>query len=112
VPAQDYRLTTNSTSFQVAAPKAGVIVLQEAWLPKSFQVTINGHPAEYFRVNHAFKGVPVASAGTYRVTFTYRPRHWTLALTLAGLGLTVLAAGIAGFYAIGRRSGPPVPTGA
>jgi hypothetical protein len=112
VPAVDYRLTTNSTSFQVTAPKAGVIVLQEAWLPKSFQVTVNGQPAEYFRVNHAFKGIMVEAPGLYRVTFAYRPRHWTLALTLAGLGLASLAAGIAGFGVIEKRSGLPVPTGA
>jgi hypothetical protein len=110
VPAVDYRLTTNATSFQVAVPKAGVIVLQETWLPKSFRVTVNGRPAEYFRVNHAFKGVTVPSAGTYRVTFTYRPRYWTLALTLAGLGLALLAAGIAGFRVIEKRGGLPVLT--
>ena len=105
VPADDYRLTTNSTSFRVTAPKAGVIVLQEAWLPRSFRVTLNGQPADYFRVNHAFKGVAVPAAGTYRVTFTYRPEHWTLALILSGTGLTLLLAGVVMYGPIGKRSG-------
>ena len=102
VPAQDYRLTTNSTSFEVVAPRAGVIVLQESWLPDSFRVTVNGRPAKYFRVNHAFKGVAVDTGGTYRVTFTYRPPHWTLALILAGLGLAGLVAGAAGTRRLNR----------
>jgi len=92
VPAQDYRLTTNSTSFEVVAPRAGIIVLQEPWLAKSFRVTMNGRPAKYFRVNHAFKGIVVASAGTYRITFTYWPPYFTLALMLCGGGVLLLGA--------------------
>lgn len=112
VPADDYRLTANSTSFRVTAPKAGVIVLQEAWLPRSFRVTLNGQPADYFRVNHAFKGVAVAAAGTYRVTFTYRPEHWTLALILSGAGLALLLAGVVWYGPIGKRSGLAAEPGA
>ena len=73
---------------------------------------MNGKPADDFRVNHAFKGIVVEAPGLYRVSFAYRPRHWTLALTLAGLGLALVAAGIAGFTVIEKRSGPPVPAGA
>ena len=93
VPAQDYRLTTNSTSFEVIAPHAGVIVLQEPWLADSFRVTVNGRPTGYFRVNHAFKGVTVPAAGAYRVTFSYWPPHFTLALILCGAGVLLLVAG-------------------
>ena len=106
VPAGSYRLTTNSTSFEVEAPRAGVIVLQEPWLPDSFRVTVNGRPAPYFRVNHAFKGVAVDGPGTYRVTFTYRPPHWTLALVLTAAGLVLLASAA---FAVRRRPGPPAP---
>lgn len=102
VPADNYRLTANSTSFTVTAPDAGVIVLQEAWMPHSFHVTVNGHRAHYFRVNYAFKGVAVPAAGTYRVTFTYWPPHFTLALILCGFGVVLL---IAGWYALRRLPG-------
>jgi hypothetical protein len=112
VPATDYRLTNNTTSFTIHAPQAGVIVLHESYFPGDFRVTMNGKPVDDFRVNHAFKGIVVEAPGLYRVTFAYRPRHWTLALTLAGLGLALVAAGIAGFGMIEKRSGLPVPTGA
>src|SRR5262249_25016552 len=92
VAARDYELTTNSTSFEVTAPGPGVIVLQESWLSDDFQVAVNGRPAKYLRVNHAFKGVAVYAPGTYRVSFTYRPRRFTLALWLCGVG-TALTAG-------------------
>jgi hypothetical protein len=112
VPATDYRLTNNTTSFVIHAPRAGVIVLHESYFPGDFRVTMNGKPADDFRVNHAFKGIAVEAPGLYRVTFAYRPRHWTLALSLAGLGLALVAAGIVGFTVIEKRSGLPVPAGA
>jgi hypothetical protein len=112
VSATDYRLTNNTTSFVIHAPRAGVIVLHESYLPGDFRVTVNGKPADDFRVNHAFKGIVVEAPGLYRVSFAYRPRHWTLALTLAGLGLALVAAGIVGFTVIEKRSGLPVPAGA
>jgi len=93
VPARDYRLTANTTSFEVRATGPGVIALHEAYLRKDFRVTVNGQPTAYFRVNHAFKGVYVPAAGTYRVTFAYWPSDFSLSLGLAGLGLAGLLAG-------------------
>ena len=93
VPARDYQLTANTTSFEVRATGPGVIALHESYLRKDFQVTMNGQPAAYFRVNHAFKGIYVPAAGTYRVTFAYWPSDFTLSLWLAGLGLAGLLAG-------------------
>jgi hypothetical protein len=90
VPAHAYRLTTNRTSFEVIAPGPGVIVLQEAWVRKNFRATVNGEPVRYFRVNHAFKGIAVDRAGTYRVEFAYWPEDMTLSLALAGAGLAGL----------------------
>lgn len=93
VAATRYRLTTNSTTFTVHAPAAGVVVLQEAGYPADFRVTVEGRPARCFRVNGAFKAVAVPRAGTYRVTFTYRPVHFTLALILCGVGVLLLIGG-------------------
>lgn len=87
LPALDYHLTNNTTSFRVIAPSAGVIVLTEAFLADDFQVTLDGKPVDYFRVNHAFKGIKIDQAGTYTVRFSYWPKHFTLSLWLSLIGL-------------------------
>lgn len=92
IPATQYRLTPNTTTFHVQAPHAGVVVLAEAYVPDDFVATLNGMPVPYFRVNHVFKGVAVPGAGDWDVRFEYRPRHWNLALTAAAAGVLVLAA--------------------
>lgn len=88
--AADYHVTTNTTSFSVHADGPGMIVLQENWFARDFRVTMNGEPTKYLRVNHAFKGIPVSQAGDYRVSFTYRPEHFTLALGMAFSGAVTL----------------------
>lgn len=93
VPAKDYRLTPNTTTFTVEAPGPGVVVLTEVYYEEDFRVTINGAAAPYFRVNHAFKGVAVPAAGRYEVTFSYWPQHFTAALACGGFGLVLLLAG-------------------
>ncbi len=92
VPAVNYHLTANTTSFDVSAPGPGIIVLLETWMKDDFRVEINGHPTSYLRLNHAFKGVAVDAAGTYRVTFSYWPHHFTIALVLGGAGLALIGA--------------------
>ncbi len=92
-PASNYRLTSNTTSFEVVANGPGVIVLQESWIKDGFRVVVNGRPAKYHRINHGFKGVEIDAAGTYQVNFSYWPHHFTLALTLAALGTLLFVAG-------------------
>ena len=95
VAATGYRLTGNTTAFALDAPSAGVAVLTEAYEEGNFRVTVNGAPAPYFRVNHAFCGVPIPQAGHFLVRFEYWPRRLTLALWLSAAGLALLAAGAA-----------------
>jgi len=90
IPAHDYKLTTNVTAFTVQTPAPGLAVLQEAWLPDGFTVTLNGRPAPVLRVNHAFKGVQIPSAGAWRVVFEYRPPRFQLSLGLAVFGGAIL----------------------
>ena len=92
VPARDYRLTNNTTTFTVDAPAPGVAVLTEAYVPGDFRVTLNGAPADYFRVNHAFRGVRIPAAGKYVVSYSYWPRHFTLSLVMAAIGSLILIA--------------------
>lgn len=91
VAATAYRLTGNTTTFTINAPTAGVAVLTEAFEAENFRVTLNGAPAPYFRVNHAFCGVSIPHAGQFTVRFEYWPRRLTLALWLAAAGLALLA---------------------
>jgi hypothetical protein len=86
-PATNYVFTNNTTSFKVNATGPGAIVLTEAYVPGDFQVRVNGKPANYFRVNSAFKGLFVPEAGDYNVSFAYWPRYFTLSLWVAGAGL-------------------------
>jgi hypothetical protein len=91
VPATDYRLTTNTTSFALDSTGPGVAVLGETWEPGSFLATLDGKPAQWFRIDHAFKGMMIPDAGHHTITFTYRPAKWTLALfsSVAGGALLI-----------------------
>ena len=94
-PARDYLFTANRTSFVVEAPAPGIAVLAETYYLDDFQVTVNGQPASYFRVNHAFRGIALPAAGTYAITYSYWPQYFTLSLWLCfagalGLGLGAL----------------------
>ncbi len=92
VAAQNYRLSTNQTRFTIQAPGPGVVVLTEAYMPGDFIVKINGSRADYFRVNHAFRGVKIPQAGTYEISFSYWPAHFTASLLMSALGLALLVA--------------------
>lgn len=91
VPATDYRLTTNTTSFTVNAPRPGVAVLGEAYWNGDFIATVDGRRTDVIRLNHAFKGVEITEAGEHRISFRYWPRYFTLSLWMAGTGLVILA---------------------
>jgi uncharacterized membrane protein YfhO len=86
-PATNYRLTSNTTSFDVRASGPGIVVLTEAWWPETFRATIDGRRVPIVRVNHAFKGVIVDRAGDHRITFRYWPRNLTRNLILSAVGL-------------------------
>ena len=90
----DYRLTTNTTSFTVTATGPGFIVLTEAYERDNFRATLDGKDVPYLRVNHAFKGIYVDRAGTYRVQFTYWPRGFSATLVLSAVGWLVIASAL------------------
>ncbi len=108
--ATNYRLTANTTTFVVDAPEPGVAVLTETYYPGDFRVTIDGRPTDYFRVNHAFKGVAIDRAGRHEITFAYWPEHFTLALELAAAGVILLALGGGWLWLVdGKKSSIPSP---
>ena len=109
VPASGYVFTTNRTRFEVEATGPGIAVLTETYVPDDFRAMVNGQRADYFRVNHAFKGVAIPAAGTWDIVFEYRPAHWGIAWVAAMCGaIMLLALAIA---SVGRApEGRPLPT--
>jgi uncharacterized membrane protein YfhO len=80
----------------------------ETFYDRDFQVTVDGRPADYFRVNHAFKGVAIDRAGRHEIAFAYWPEHFTLSLGLAAAGaLGLFAGGWALWRAGGKKSSIP-----
>jgi hypothetical protein len=108
IPADDYALTEGSTSFEVRAPSPGVVVVTEAFWTGYSHATVDGKKAPAMRLNHAFEGVVIDTAGRHRVTFTYRPRQAPLLLALSAAGLI----GLAGSGWLVWKSGPPMPIAA
>jgi len=90
VPAVDYKLTNNSTSFRLNAPNPGIVVLTEVNIPGDVHVTVNNESGQVLTENQAFRGVEILEAGDYRITFTYRPELWNVTLALSGYGLLIL----------------------
>jgi hypothetical protein len=92
VPATNYVLTTNATSFSVRTPGPGIAVLSETYLAGDFRASLNGRRVDYFRVNHAFKGVVIPGGGDWRISFEFRPRLWNVGWIAAASGAGLLIA--------------------
>ena len=102
LPATEYRLTENSTSFTINAPTPGVAVLGNSFESGNWRVTLDGRRVDCFRVNHAFLGVALPEAGVHRLRFSYWPRMLTPALWISLGGLLL----VAGTIFIGIRMRP------
>ena len=90
-PATNYRLSVNSTGFDVHAPSAGVVCLTEGQA-KDFTATANGESKEVLTVNRAFKGIYIDTPGDYHIEFTYRPRYWRLSCALFWISICAVLA--------------------
>jgi len=102
VPAGNYSLTEDSTSFEINAPGPGVAVLTESYWPGYSHAEVDGRRATVVRLNHAFEGVVFDSGGIHRVKFTYYPRQAPLLLGLSAAGII----GLVGSGWLVWRSGP------
>lgn len=109
VAARDYRLTSNATAFTIDAPAAGLAVLSEVFAEGEFRARLNGQPVPILRINHAFKGVALPGAGTFRVELAYWPQIMTPALWTSLAGLVAVFAAALFWWVCGRRTtGVPV----
>lgn len=89
IPATNYRLAVNSTSFDIHAPSSGIVCLTECQAA-DFAATANGQPEGVFTVNRAFKGIYLAKPGDYHIEFIYRPRYWRLSCVLFWIACTAI----------------------
>jgi hypothetical protein len=71
---------------------AGVLVLSDNWYP-GWHATLDGRPIDVLRADAAIRAVAIP-AGPHRVELFYHPDGlgWTAALSLAALGVVLLAA--------------------
>src|SRR6185295_8028028 len=91
----------NSIAFDVDAPAAGLVVLNEAFY-EGWKVTVDGKAATPVRANVLLRGV-VVGPGHHRVVWKFAPRGywWLFFLWLAAIG--VLIAGARSARAESRR---------
>ncbi len=104
VQAEGYHLTENTTSFDVEAPRPGLVVLDEALWPGYSHATVDGVKASVIRINHTFQGLEIDRAGMHHVMFSYRPRHFVLTLELFAAGLFGLVASLGLAWRLGPQS--------
>jgi hypothetical protein len=90
VPAGNYRLTNNTTTFEIDAPTPGLAVLMEANVPGDILAFVDGQPAECLTVDHVFRGVVIDRPGRHVIHFRYWPAVLGPALSLSAVGLVCL----------------------
>lgn len=105
IRATHYRLTENTTAFDVHASGPGVIVLNEAYWPGAFRAEVNGQRTPIVRVNHALEGVPIRAAGDYHIVFRCLPEGFPRNLMLCGLGAVLLALSLV--WSVRRKTNAP-----
>ncbi len=93
-PVAKYNFSSNDTAFDIDAPDAGIVVLSEALEPQGCSVEVNGVPAALLPLNFALKGVYLAKAGHYHITFRYQPPYWRLSTFLFWISLILCGAGL------------------
>ena len=104
VAATNYWLTEDGTSFDILAPRRGIVVLSETYWPGYAHAEVDRRKAPVVRINHAFEGIAIESPGFHRINVTYRPRHFTLLLELALAGGALL---LGSCWLLARRASIP-----
>lgn len=89
----------NYLKYEVNSEKGGTVVFSEIYYP-GWQSTIDGQPVPHGRANYILRAMNVP-AGKHTVEFTFDPAslHTTETIAFVALGLLVLLAVVAGYFA-------------
>ena len=89
----------NYLKYEVNSEKGGAVVFSEIYYP-GWQSTIDGQPVPHGRANYILRAMNVP-AGKHTVEFTFDPAslHTTETIAFVALGLLVLLAVVAGYFA-------------
>ena len=89
----------NYLKYEVNSEKGGTVVFSEIYYP-GWQSTIDGQPVPHGRANYILRAMNVP-AGKHTVEFTFDPTslHTTETIAFVALGLLVLLAVVAGYFA-------------
>ncbi len=89
----------NYLKYEVNSEKGGTVVFSEIYYP-GWQSTIDGQPVPHGRANYILRAMNVP-AGKHTVEFTFDPAslHTTETIAFVALGLLVLLAAVAGYFA-------------
>ncbi|MEP6669100.1 MAG: hypothetical protein ABJF10_08110 [Chthoniobacter sp.] len=107
--AEKYRLTNNTTTFEINAPSPGMAVLSEFNPDGDILASVDGQPVPCLRANLVFRGVYIEKPGRHVVKFAYWPRLLGPALWIGAVGLVGLLVSIGYWFRVGVRRAGTVP---
>jgi uncharacterized membrane protein YfhO len=99
------KYTPKHRALSVDAPFPAVLLLNDRFDP-GWNVTVDGRPEPLLRCNYIMRGVYLPP-GNHVVDFRFEPPHWTLYVSLTGIGLGLVLCGLLAFS--GTRRNPSAP---
>ncbi len=86
----------NELSYTYQSNSQQLAVFSEVFYPEGWSVSINGAPADHFRVNYILRGM-VLPEGEHIITFSFRPASYDTGRYIALVFSMLLVAGIIAF---------------
>lgn len=88
------RLTPNTIVIETEAEVPGTLVLVDAWMP-GWTATLDGRSVTVQRINGAFRGLCLDSAGPHHVEMRYVPPLWRTGVAISLIAILALLLSIA-----------------
>jgi hypothetical protein len=86
----------NELHYRYSAEWPQLAIFSEVFYPDGWQVTINGQPAEHFRVNYLLRAM-VVPPGDNQIVFSFRPQSYYTGNMVAFAFSTLMVIAIAGY---------------